>query len=144
MPGAIVKPYDAELGTMPTTVDLGEILSATDCKAKLNAMGVWSGTAVYLLSNLISGEPVYCGTANGKARLRSHLQKDDLANGPVGKTTVNPDLRAYCLSNRPGWLGIQFRVFETELEARVAERTIIAELGIRRQGGRLFNQRMSG
>ena len=135
----------AELGRANmTSVDLGEVLSAGACRAKLDTIGNWEGTAVYLLSSLISGEPVYCGTANGKSRLRSHLHKDDLRNGPVGKTKVNPELRAYCLSQPPGWLGIQFRLFPSETKARCAERTIIAELGIRRNGGQLFNQRMSG
>lgn len=129
---------------MTTSIDLGEVLSASACKAKLDAMTDWTGTAVYLLSNLKSGEPVYCGTANGKTRLRSHLNKDDLRNGPVGKTMVNPELRAYCLGQGPGWLGIQFRLYANDTEARLAERVIITDFGIRRYGGRLFNQRMSG
>lgn len=57
---------------------------------------------------------------------------------------VNPQLRAYCLSQPQGWLGVQFRVFSSEAEARAKEQAIILELGIRRMGGRLFNQRMSG
>jgi hypothetical protein len=137
-----VETYRENLLT--TSIDLGDVLSVSACKAKLDAMTDWTGTAVYLLSNLTSGEPVYCGTANGKARLRSHLHKDDLLNGPLGKTMVNPELRAYCLNQQRGWLGIQFRLYPNEPEARAAEKAIITELGIRRQGGRLFNQRTSG
>jgi hypothetical protein len=129
---------------MSQLADLGPTMTAAECRHRLSMLSAWSGTAVYLLSNRTTAEPVYCGTANSKSRLLSHLHKDDLRNGPVGKTMVNPQLRAYCLSQRQGWLGVQFRFFSSEAEARAKEQAIILELGIRRMGGRLFNQRMSG
>lgn len=124
--------------------DFGIAMTAAECRRHLAMLTAWPGTAVYLLSNRITSELVYCGTANSKSRLLGHLHKDDLRNGPVGKTMVNPELRAYCLSQRKGWLGVQFKFFASEAEARAKEQAIIRELGIRRLGGSLFNQRMSG
>lgn len=125
-------------------MELGPILDRDACAARLNGLRSWNGTAVYVLWDRIRNEPIYCGTANSPSRLKGHLHKDDLRNGPVGKTLVNPELRSYCLAQPRGWLGIQFRLFATEDEARAVERDIIATHGIRKQGGRLFNQRMSG
>lgn len=124
--------------------DLGPVMSADECRQALGSIGHWSGTAVYLLSDTNSGEPVYCGTANGKSRLRAHLAKDDLANGPIGKTMSNPALRSYCLAQPRGWLGVQFVMMPDAQSARALERLLIAKLGIRSFGGKLFNQRMSG
>lgn len=124
--------------------DLGPILTRDACAAQLSAMTTWPGTAVYVLWDRNRNEPIYCGTANNRGRLRGHLNKDDLKNGPVGKTMVNPDLRAYCLAQPKGWLGVQFRMFANESEARLIEQRIIATHGIRKFGGRLFNQRTSG
>ncbi len=123
---------------------LGEVMTASECRQRLSSVNAWSGTAVYLLSNRETAEPIYCGTANAKTRLLSHLHKDDLRNGPVGKTMVNPELRAYCLSQPREWLGIQFKMFANEAEARQHEQAVIRILGIRRMGGKLFNQRLTG
>jgi hypothetical protein len=124
--------------------DLGPITPAETCAAKLAAMTAWPGTAVYLLWDRTKDKPVYCGTANSKSRLKAHLAKDDLRNGPVGKTMVNPELRAYCLAQPKGWLGVQFKMFSSEQEARLAEQRVISIHGIRKLGGLLFNQRISG
>jgi hypothetical protein len=123
---------------------LGEILSADQCKAQLKTIACWSGTAVYLLWHPSVGRPVYCGTANSARRILGHLHKDDLRNGPIGKTHTNPELRAYCLSQPKGWLGVQFKLLQNEETARQTEQQIIAHFGIRRAGGTLFNQRFSG
>lgn len=123
---------------------LGDVMTASECRQRLSAITAWSGTAVYLLSNRVTAEPIYCGTANAKTRLLSHLHKDDLRNGPVGKTMVNPELRAYCLNQPRGWLGIQFTMFASETEARQQEQAVIRSLGIRRMGGKIFNQRLAG
>ena len=121
----------------------GSIMNAATCRQALSRAS-WNGVAVYMLWSRETREPVYCGTARSPGRLRSHLAKDDLANGPVGKTHVNPDLRAYCLVQPAGWLGVSFALFSREEEARAVERDIIGRLGIRRHGGQLFNQRLSG
>ncbi|MNR94505.1 hypothetical protein D3C72_255900 [compost metagenome] len=122
---------------------LGAIMNAATCRRALGAPA-WQGVAVYMLWSRKDQIPVYCGTARSPSRLRSHLAKDDLANGPKGKTHVNPDLRAYCLAQPAGWLGVSFALFESDDEARAVERDIIGRLGIRRYGGQLFNQRLSG
>lgn len=124
--------------------NLGPVMSAGECRRALDSIAVWSGTAVYLLSDRRNGEPVYCGTANGKTRLKGHLAKDDLANGPLGKTMRNPALRAYCLAQSPGWLGVQFVLTPDEDTARALERALILRYGLRSVGGKLFNQRLSG
>jgi hypothetical protein len=101
-------------------------------------------TAVYVLWDRATETAIYCGTSRTPSRLRSHLAKDDLANGPVGKTHVNPELRSYCLSQAKGWLGVSFAVFADDAAARTVEREIISSLGIRKYGGQLYNQRLSG
>lgn len=122
---------------------LGEVMSAEAVRAALKA-DAWNGVAAYILWDRAKRRPIYCGTAKSSRRLIGHLDKDDLANRPVGKTHVNPGLRAYCLSQPRGWLGVSFRLFETEAAARAVERSIIAQLGIQKFGGILFNQRLTG
>jgi hypothetical protein len=122
---------------------LGPIRSALECRQQLAAGWRDEETAVYVLWDRATETAVYCGTSRTPGRLRSHLAKDDLANGPVGKTHVNPELRSYCLSQGKGWLGVSFAVFESEAAAQV-EREIICSLGIRKFGGQLYNQRLSG
>lgn len=119
-------------------------MPAETCAAKLAAMTVWPGSAVYLLWDRTKDKPVYCRTANSKSRLKAHLAKDNLRNRPVGKTMVNPELRAYCLAQPTGWLGVQFKLFSSEQDARLVEQRVISIHGIRKFGGLLFNQRMSG
>lgn len=126
------------------TSQLGEILPADRARQRLVSLGGWTGVATYMLWNFQERRPLYCGTAKSPRRLLGHLDKDDLANRPAGKTHVNPELRAYCLSQPKGWLGVSFRVFDNKLTANSVERQIIAEHGIRRRGGILFNQRESG
>lgn len=123
---------------------LGKIMTAEQCANFLNGITIWNGAANYMLWDLRTGTPIYCGTAKNKSSLKRHLAKDDLKNGPVGKTHVNPALREYCLAQPKGWLGIQFKMFSTNEEAKYSEVSIINELGIRNNGGILFNQRMSG
>ena len=72
------------------------------------------------------------------------VTKDDLAKGPIGKTMVNPGLRAYCLSQNKGWLGVSFVLLPDEETAKQVERQFIARHGLTKSGGSLFNQRMSG
>ena len=123
---------------------LGPIYSATECRNQLRRDWSEAETAVYILWDRGTETAIYCGTSRTPSRLRSHLAKDDLANGPVGKTHVNPELRSFCLSRSKGWLGISFAVFSDEAAARQIEREIIGKFGIRRNGGQLFNQRLSG
>jgi hypothetical protein len=125
-------------------IRFGKIHTADEAKILLNSNSPWPGVATYVLWDIKNERPIYCGTAKTSTRLRSHLDKDDLANRPVGKTHVNPELRAFCLSQTKGWLGISFIHSSTEAEARDLERKIISEYGIRKLGGQLFNQRMSG
>ncbi|MDO8323464.1 MAG: hypothetical protein Q7T23_11040 [Phenylobacterium sp.] len=99
---------------------------------------------MYVLWNRAEQRPIYCGTAKSAGRLASHLHKDDLANRPVGKTHVNPALRAYCLAQSKGWLGVSFAMFPDEPTARDMERKIISRHGIAKLGGELLNQRLSG
>ena len=123
---------------------LGHIMPAALAAASMTA-GVWgSGAATYMLWDLNENCPIYCGTAASPGALRRHLPKDDLANGPIGHTKKNPELRAYCLAQPKGWLGIAFKISPSLHEAKLLERQLIAHYGIRRSGGCLFNQRMSG
>jgi len=122
---------------------LGDVMPAEAVRAALDG-NAWVGVATYILWDRAKRQPIYCGTAKSPRRLIGHLDKDDLANRPVGKTHVNPGLRAYCLSQTRGWLGVSFRLYETETEAKVVERAIIAQLGIQKFGGILFNQRLTG
>lgn len=123
---------------------LGPIRSAVECRDALAQSWGTAETAVYVLWDRATETAIYCGTSRTPGRLRSHLAKDDLANGPAGKTHVNPELRSYCLSQPKGWLGVSFAVFSDEATARQAEREIINSLGIRKFGGQLYNQRLSG
>lgn len=123
---------------------LGQIHYANECRALLSTNWSEEQTAVYVLWDRASETAIYCGTSRTPSRLRSHLAKDDLANGPVGKTHVNPELRSFCLSKGKGWLGVSFKVCASEEEARAVERQIISSLGIRKFGGQLYNQRLSG
>src|SRR6478672_4681551 len=123
---------------------LGPIRSAQECREHLAEGWSEAETAVYVLWDRATQTAIYCGTSRTPGRLRSHLAKDDLANGPVGKTHVNPELRSYCLSEGKGWLGISFGVFADEASARRVEQEIISRFGIRKFGGQLFNQRLSG
>lgn len=125
-------------------LSLGPVLSAEQCRASLSVSAKWIGVGVYLLSNRNTGELIYCGTSKTPSRLKSHLAKDDLARGPVGKTKSNPPLRSYCLAQPRGWLGVQYVVLADEQAARALERAIIAKLGIRSMGGKLFNRSLSG
>jgi hypothetical protein len=122
----------------------GGIHTASEAALILKDNSTWLGVATYVLWDRKSITPIYCGTAKTPTRLRGHLHKDDLANRPIGKTHVNPELRAYCLAQPKGWLGVSFVLSKTENEAREIERTIIAHYGLRKLGGQLFNQRMSG
>jgi hypothetical protein len=123
---------------------LGPICSPEECRDRLTKRWNDAETAVYILWDRASELPVYCGTSRTPSRLRSHLAKNDLANGPVGKTHVNPEFRAYCLSQAKGWLGVSFLVCPDEAAARQIEREIIGAFGIRKFGGLLYNQRLSG
>ena len=120
------------------------MLTAEAARASLSCAKDWSGVATYMLWNRKEKRPIYCGTARTSTRLLGHLHKDDLANRPVGKTHVNSELRAYCLAQPRGWLGVSYNVSPSEIEAKLLERQIISHYGIRRLGGQLFNQRMTG
>lgn len=122
---------------------LGEILTAPACAARLLATP-WEGAAVYVLWDRANGEPIYCGTSKSKGRLQSHLKKDDPLSRVSSHNLRNPELTNFWRSQAKGWMGVSFRLFPTEAEAKVVERQIIARLGIRSLGGQLYNQRMSG
>jgi hypothetical protein len=123
---------------------LGPMLTVSEARLKLQRPYGWPGVATYLLWNRHMPLAIYCGTARTPSRLRGHLHKDDLVNGPMGKTHVNPELRSYCLSQPAGWLGVSWRECVDETEARTLEQAIIGYFGIRKLGGQLFNQRLSG
>lgn len=124
--------------------ELTSIMTAKEARARLQPGAVWDGVAVYVLWDRLTQEPIYCGTASGPARLRGHLHKDDLANGPIGKTKVNPGLRAYCLSRPAGWLGVSWVEMPNMETAKCLERSMISFWGIQSQGGLLYNQRLTG
>ena len=124
--------------------ELTQVLDVSRARERLGRGAPWDGVAVYVLWDRLEDRPVYCGTARSPARLRGHLHKDDLVNGPVGKTHVNPGLRAYCLSRPKGWLGVSWIMLPDATAATALERAVIARWGIRSQGGLLFNQRLSG
>ena len=91
-----------------------------------------------------TGEPDYCGTAKSKSRLKSHLKKDDPRTPPSAHNLANVELTRFWQSQPNGWLGVSFKLYPTDAEARRVECEIIAAFGIRRAGGKLFNQRLSG
>lgn len=122
---------------------LGEIYDAVVCADHIGRTP-WDGCAVYMLWDRASGEPVYCGTAKTAGRLKSHLKKDNPLTPPSSHNLKNIELTRFWQGNKAGWLGVSFRVFPTEAEAKTVERELIAEYGIRRMGGKLFNQRLSG
>lgn len=124
--------------------ELERICSASECVTTISDLTRWPGTATYVLWNRRTGEPVYCGTAKNRGSLTRHLAKDDLSKGPVGHTMKNMPLRKYCLSQGSGWLGVSWTFSETEADAKALECSFIATYGIRRQGGQLFNQLLSG
>lgn len=126
---------------------LGRIMNAGECQRALTATPDWKGAgeAVYLLWDLDGETPIYCGTAEGKARLRGHLRKDHLCERePSAVESRNPELVRYCSARRPGWLGVSFKVMDDKATAQSIEQAIISDLGIRRFGGVLFNQRLRG
>lgn len=136
----------AQLAGAPTAANRWHhgYVSADECRSRLAVSDWGAGVATYVLWDRRTGEPVYCGTARNRSRIDGHLKKDDLRNATVGTTARNPELRAYCLAQPRGWLGVAFRLFPSEAEAKREEQGIIASFGIRRQGGKLFNQRTSG
>jgi len=99
--------------------------------------------ARYVLWNRNTGEPVYVGTAKAPSRIRSHLQKDDRREGPLGKLIVNKPFYDYVMRQPVGWLGVSFDVFEDDGAARVAEQADITRFGMRPHGT-LFNRRAGG
>lgn len=125
-------------------IELGLIRRADALRQTLPSNNDLGGVATYMLWAYETMTPVYCGTAKTATRLKHHLEKDDLANNPVRKTKVNMPLREFCLSHPPGWMGMSFAVFSDQSAAREMEQAIIARLGIKKFGGVLFNQRMSG
>lgn len=124
---------------------LGPVLTLAECR-RVSDKSDWAGdrSATYMLWNTRTGDAIYCGTAKNKGSLARHFGKDDLANAKLGLTKRNSELRSYWLSQAPGCLGISFIMSEKEKDAKTTERSIIARLGIRRNGGALYNQRMRG
>ena len=118
---------------MPATT-LGKIYDAVACADHIGRT-TWDGA---------NGEPVYCGTAKTAGRLKSHLKKDNPLTPPSSHNLRNMDLTRYWQAHKPGWLGVSFRIYPTDEEAKAAERELIRAYGIRREHGKLFNQRLSG
>lgn len=127
---------------MPAT-KLGKIYDAVACADHIGRTP-WDGCAVYMLWDRANGEPVYCGTAKTAGRLKSHLKKDNPLKSPSSHNLRNIELTRFWQGQNAGWLGVSFRVYPTEAEAKAVERELIAAYGIRRAGGKLFNQRFSG
>jgi len=127
---------------MPATI-LGTVHDAAACADQIGRTP-WDGCAVYLLWDRLSGEPIYCGTSNTAGRLKSHLKKDNPLSPPSGHNLKNPELTQFWQRQKAGWLGVSFRIYPTVAEAKAVERDLIAAYGIRRAGGRLFNQRFGG
>lgn len=122
---------------------LGKVYDAVACADHI-ARTPWDGCAVYMLWHRPSAEPVYCGTAKTAGRLKSHLKKDNPLTPPSGHNLKNVELTRFWQRQEAGWLGISFRLYTTEIEAKAVERELIAAYGIRRAGGKLYNQRFSG
>ena len=80
---------------------LGEVMSAEAVRAALKA-DAWNGVAAYILWDRAKRRPIYCGTAKSSRRLIGHLDKDDLANRPVGKST--PPVKAALSGCKPSWM----------------------------------------
>jgi hypothetical protein len=127
---------------MPATT-LGKIYDAVACADQIGRT-TWDGCAVYMLWDRANQEPIYCGTAKTAGRLKSHLKKDNPLTRPSSHNLKNIELTRFWQAQKAGWLGVSFRVYPTEAEARAVERDLIAACGIRRAGGKLFNQRLSG
>lgn len=126
---------------------LGRIMDASECRRTQSAMSDWkgSGEAVYVLWDRQSETPIYCGTTEGKSRLRGHLRKDHLCDRqPSVVEGRNAALVQYCQSRPIGWLGVSFKVMPDKAMARSVEQAIINDLGIKKLGGVLLNQRRTG
>jgi hypothetical protein len=120
---------------MPDKI-LGKIVDATTCRSRINSIP-WNGCGVYVLWDRLSSIPVYCGTSKTRGRLLSHLKKNDPKSIPTSHNLANAEFTKFWQGKSYDWLGVSF-------EAKIVERGIIAHYGIRRLGGLLYNQRMSG
>lgn len=118
------------------------IMDAKQTRAKLDAMPSQIN-ARYILWNRFDGLAVYVGTAKAPSRIRSHLQKDNRREGPLGKLIINKPFYDYVMIQPEGWLGVSFDLFGDDEAARRAERDDIERFGMR-PGGTLFNRRASG
>ena len=118
------------------------IMSADACRRKLAALPS-EIAACYTIWDRVPGVPVYVGTARSPARIRSHLQKDHMRTGNLGKLIINKPFYDYVLRQPIGWLGISFDLYDDETSARAFERARIAEYGMWPNGS-LFNRSAGG
>ena len=123
--------------------DPSGMLSADEAKAAIAALPDRI-LACYVLWDRSLAIPIYVGTARYRSRLAAHLKKDDLRDGKIGHTHVNPDFYAHVVMQKPGWLGLTYRLYDNEAESRESERALIAKHRLRSIGGSLFNRRMAG
>ncbi|MDZ4113474.1 MAG: hypothetical protein U1E18_28300 [Brevundimonas sp.] len=127
---------------MPATT-LGKVHDAAACADHIGRTP-WEGCAVYMLWDRVNDEPIYCGTATTPGRLKSHLKNDNPLTPPSSHNLKNGELTRFWQGQKAGWLGVSFRIYSSEAEAKAVERELISAYGIRRAGGKLFNQRFSG
>jgi hypothetical protein len=127
---------------MEELLDPKNILSAEICASKLAGF-VGPIHACYVLWHKDRQEPVYCGVSRTSTRITRHLAKDWQRDGRIGKTHVNPPFLAYVMAMPRGWLGVTFRIFGDINTAREVEQAIIDKLGLRTDGGLLFNRKQA-
>ena len=118
------------------------IMTADECTGWIAALPS-EIAACYTLWDREKTVPVYVGTARSPSRIRSHLQKDRVRTGNLGKLIINRPFYDYVLGQPVGWLGISVDLFANEAQARRAEVYRIAEFGMR-PNGPLFNRRSGG
>ena len=118
------------------------IMTADGCRRRIAALPN-EIAACYTLWDREKAIPVYVGTARSPSRIRSHLQKDSVRSGNLGKLIINRPFYDFVMRQPIGWLGVSVDLFDSETEARQVEVARIAEFGMR-PSGTLFNRTSRG
>ncbi len=125
------------------------ILSADAAKAMAGTLNFEKTVLTYVLwdRSISEPQPIYVGTAKTKGRIDNHARK---ANGGTSLTRKSRAIEfAEYVERRaknagPEWLGISLHKHDCFEEAKITERDLIKEWGIRKDGGKLFNRQMNG
>lgn len=120
-------------------VPMAEILSADDARLWLNDHR--RTPLCWLLWDRPAGVPFLCGVSASDVRVLAHLEKDQVRDGRIGLTWMQPELLDFVMAQPKGFLGVSLFPFLTLGQAKWCEHAIIGEFGTRENGGWLFNTR---